>query len=953
MRSRSRSWPKAALAASAAAAVLAAGAAPVLADDPASEESPETTPDTDAGADTWSGQETFQVPVEPQDGHDQALRFGGENRYETAAAVALGYGEEPDVVYIATGADFPDALAARAWSAQAASDVPMGGGFAPRAHDAGVPAPLLLTRPGELPQATIEALSLIEPDEIRVIGGSGAVSDDVEEALADYAPEVNRLGGVNRYDTAATIAAEFESGGSVAFVVSGENYPDALVAGAVAGRAHAPVLLTPRDRISSYTTEALDALDVDSVVVIGGEAAVGEVPFDAIVSQVPNTIRIAGANRYETAEIVADAYERDSGVVLATGTNFPDALAGAALAAGAGTPILLTQAGPNELRSGTAELIDTLSPQALAIIGGTGVISDDTEAFLNEWAPVWLDEVVVQVLGLNDYHGHLEAEDGTTLSAAHDPDRNVVGGSEYLATWLDIHRSRSWDEQTVTVAAGDLIGGSPFISGAFREEPSVESLSALGLDISSVGNHEFDQGTDELLRLQEGGCFVLDGEEDCFFEDQPYDGADFSWLAANVVYNEEAGPELEGETVLPGTELRTFTTLTGESVDVGFIGMTLEDTPTLVSPGGVSTVDFLEESSTANAAAEQLTADGADAVVVLLHEGGYNAGTYNGCEGVSQPIAGIVEQFDDTIDVVVTGHTHQPYVCNLPNSVGEEILVTSANEYGRVVTDIRLGVSAADGAVLRDRTVAENHLVTRDVDRDPELTEIVGKWGALGEEIAGEVVGTISDDITGDASTDRDEETSLGNLIADSILYGTEAPEDGGAEIAFMNIGGIRANLVYDAQSHDEAPGEVTYAEARAVAPFGNIVTIFDLSGADIEAVLEQQYIEARGRQFLHLATSEGLTYDWDKTAPEGEQISNLQLNGEPIDPDQTYRVATLSFLAEGGDQFTAFTNGENFVGGPGDLANLVDYLGAHPDIAPPPTDRVNVTAEPDDGADG
>ncbi|HWM16050.1 MAG TPA: bifunctional metallophosphatase/5'-nucleotidase, partial [Microbacterium sp.] len=485
---------------------------------------------------------------------------------------------------------------------------------------------------------------------------------------------------------------------------------------------------------------------------------------------------------------------------------------------------------------------------------------------------------------------------------------------------------------SVTVAAGDLIGGSPFLSGLFQDEPSVESLNLIGLDVSSVGNHEFDEGTDELLRMQNGGCHP---EKGCFFPNEPYAGADFNWLAANVVN------QSDGETLLPGTEIRQL-----GGVDVGFIGMTLEATPTLVAPSGVATVNFLDEIETANASAAALQAQGVEAIVVLLHEGGFQPGGYNGCEGISGPIVDIVEGFDPAIDHVVTGHTHMPYVCNIPDANGDSRWVTSANQYGRVVTETSLVLSQTTGDVVRDRVLSQNNLVLR-TEADPAATALIAKWAELGTVVGGEVVGTVTEDITGDSSGDRGIETPMGNLIADAILAGTSAPENGGAEIAFMNVGGIRASFIVDNQSHAEAPGEITYAEAFAVAPFGNIVVTLDMTGQQIKDVLEQQYIPTRGRQFLHIAASEGLTYTWDKTAPQGAQIIDLQLNGTPIDPAATYRVATLNFLAEGGDQFTVFTEGTNLVGGPEDLANLVAFLEANPGLAAPATDRVTEVPAP------
>ena len=192
----------------------------------------------------------------------------------------------------------------------------------------------------------------------------------------------------------------------------------------------------------------------------------------------------------------------------------------------------------------------------------------------------------VQLLSFNDYLGHLEATD-PKLTPAEDPSQTAVGGAEYLSTTLSNLRGKVAKGSSLTVAAGDLIGGSPFLSGMFHDEPSVESLNQMGLDVSSVGNHEFDEGTDELLRMQDGGCHPTDG---CYFPQSPYAGADFQWLSANVVRKDN------GKTLLPGTSVKTV-----NGVKIGFIGMTLEATPTLVSPAGVSSVDFLDEVQTANA----------------------------------------------------------------------------------------------------------------------------------------------------------------------------------------------------------------------------------------------------------------------------------------------------------------------------------------------------------------
>jgi 5'-nucleotidase len=534
----------------------------------------------------------------------------------------------------------------------------------------------------------------------------------------------------------------------------------------------------------------------------------------------------------------------------------------------------------------------------------------------------------VQLLSFNDYHGHLEASD-PPLSKTLDPTQTPVGGAEYLATALKDLRAKAPGGNSLTVAAGDLIGGSPFLSGLFHDEPSVESLNAMHLDVSSVGNHEFDEGTTELLRMQNGGCHPVDG---CYFPDAPYGGADYQYLAANVVKKDGTG------TLLPSTWVKSI-----GGTKVGFIGMTLEGTPTLVDPAGVANVEFKDEVQTANAQARVLKKQGVKSIVVLLHEGGVNAGTYQQCVGVSDPILTIAKTMTPEVDAIVTGHTHMPYVCHIPDPAGNPRLVTSAASYGQVVTETDLVINTRSGEVDRGRSTATNHLVARTVAKDATQTAIIAKWNALSGALGARVVGSNTEDILGDSNGNRGIETPMGDLVADAILWGTSAPANGGAQIAFMNIGGVRASLRY-APKYTEGPGQITYKESYDVAPFGNILTTLDLTGAQIQAVLEQQYIVGRpgGRDALALGVSKGFSYTWDATKPAGSRVvpGSMTLNGTPIDLAATYRVGTINFLANGGDSFTAFTAGTNLLGGNEDLANLVAYFGANPGLTSP-TDRV------------
>ncbi|WP_153390248.1 cell wall-binding repeat-containing protein [Ornithinicoccus hortensis] len=851
------------------------------------------------------------LPADVTPASETADRIGGKNRYETAANVAAAFDGSTTHVNIATGQNYADALTAGIYENPdvAAQDL--------------AASPTLLTRKDALPPETIAALEAAAPDTIRIIGGTEAVSSDVETELEQYG-EVERISGADRYETAALLAAGYPTGLPTVYLATGQNFPDALTGAALADSQGAPVLLTRAGELPESTADALEALAPESVVVFGGSAAVSDDVLAAVTEIVPDTSRMSGADRYGTAAAIAAQFPKDVDTAyLATSLDFPDALTGAHLAGSQSVPVLLSR--PEALNPTTVEALTGLSPQGVTLLGGTAALSDAVETSINAALPAWFDSLHVQLLSFNDFHGHLEAEDAT-LSEVQDPEQNIVGGVEYLSTTLANLRTGYQDGHSLTVAAGDLIGGSTFLSGMFHDEPTVEALSAVGLDISSVGNHEFDEGTDELIRMQEGGCHPVDG---CYFDGQEYPGAEFNWLTANVVDKET------GEPLLAATEVREV-----DGVKVGFIGMTLEATPTLVSPGGVSTVNFLDEVETANAEAAQLQDEGVEAIVVLLHEGGYQAGTYQDCEGPSGPIVEIAENFDPAIDMVITGHTHQPYICNIPDPDGNTRMVTSAAQYGYVVTGTDLVVSRDTGDVVREAVDSQNHLVLQE-EADAAITALLAPWQDLSEQVAGQVVGTITEDITGDASGDRGIETPMANLVADSILWGTSAPEDGGAQISFMNVGGVRASFIYDQVSNGEQPGEITYEESYNVAPFGNLLVSIDMTGDQIERVLEQQFVPDRGRQYLALGVSEGFTYTWDDSQPEGEKVSNMQLNGVPLEADETYRVSTLNFLQEGGDDFTVFTEGTNLVGGPEDLQNLVDYLGANPGLSAP-GDRVD-----------
>jgi 5'-nucleotidase len=477
------------------------------------------------------------------------------------------------------------------------------------------------------------------------------------------------------------------------------------------------------------------------------------------------------------------------------------------------------------------------------------------------------------------------------------------------------------------VAAGDLIGASPLISAAFHDEPTIEAMNALGLDISAVGNHEFDEGVDELLRMQNGGCHPVDGCQD----GDGFAGAAFQFLAANVVYKDTGKP------IFPAYKVRSL-----GGAKIGFIGLTLEGTPQIVSANGIQTVNFLDEADTINAATQALKAKGVGTIVVLLHEGGgqsvgLNTTSINTCTGMSGAILDIVAHLDDEVDMVVSGHTHNAYNCLLPNAAARPIPVTSASSFGRLVTDIDMTINRSSDQPTQ--ISVNNVVVTRDVAADPTESALISKYDTAIAPIANRIVGSISSDIT--RTNNVAGESALGDVIGDAQLAYTQTA---GAQFAFMNPGGIRADLVYSQISGSEAPGEVTYGEAFTVQPFNNLVVTQDLTGAQIKTTLEQSFIGCSGRTqaTVILQVSAGFNYTYDTSQVCGSRITAISVNGVAIDANATYHVAMNNFLADGGDSFPGFRAGTGRVYAPGfDVDALTAYLGANPPVAPGPQDRI------------
>ncbi|MFI9766842.1 bifunctional metallophosphatase/5'-nucleotidase [Streptomyces sp. NPDC052415] len=547
----------------------------------------------------------------------------------------------------------------------------------------------------------------------------------------------------------------------------------------------------------------------------------------------------------------------------------------------------------------------------------------------------------VQLLSFNDLHGNLEPPSGSSGRVTHLKEDGTTetinaGGVEYLATHL--RQARQGNAYSVTAAGGDMVGASPLISGLFHDEPTIEALNKLDLDVTSVGNHEFDEGPAELKRLQYGGCHETAG---CYVEGEEFEGADFPYLAANVL-NEKSGKPL----------LKPYWVWKKKDVRIGFIGVTLEDTPGVVSAEGVKGLKFKDEVETINKYARELQRQGVRSIVALIHEGGapasaaynYDCDSPGAGDGISGPIVDIAKNVTPQVDALVTGHTHAAYACTINDPSGKPRTVTSAASFGRLYTDTTLTYDRWTGDIARTAVKATNHVVTRDVAKATDMTDLITRWNTLAAPVGNRPIGYISADVPSTGT-----ESPMGDLIADAQLaHGKQL--DPGTDLALMNPGGVRAGLTYAAKG-SEGDGVVTYAEGFTVQPFSNTVNLQDFSGTQLIQVLKEQVSGSNASAPKILQPSANLTYTLDMTKTGADRVvtDSIRLNGAAIDPAATYRVATNSFLAGGGDGFTTLGLGTNDLVGADDLTALEQYLTANSSastpLAPPVANRITIVS--------
>lgn len=533
--------------------------------------------------------------------------------------------------------------------------------------------------------------------------------------------------------------------------------------------------------------------------------------------------------------------------------------------------------------------------------------------------PRWRRDPVVKIklLGINDFHGQLSPR---TVGS------RPAGGAAVLASYLRA-ASQSAKDGAIIVHAGDHVGASPPNSALLQDEPAISVLNELANKhclpvrlfrklpyevqaytqpkcniVGTFGNHEFDEGIGEALRLVYGG-----NHEDGPFIDKRWQGARFPYISANVI------DESTGRSVLLPHIVKVV-----DGVRIGFIGAVLKETPTIVTPTGVAGLKFIDEADAINASVKQLKRHGVKTVVVTIHQGtgqtSYTGPTDPEVTPPSGPIADIVKRLDSEVDVVISGHAHGFTNALVANAKGNEILLTQAFSASTAYGDIDLSISRKSADVV-EKSAA---IVTTWGDEGPGLVpdvkvaELVAQADERVAPLVNRVVGTAT------AALSRTEnsagESSLGNLIADAQRVITDA------QFAFMNPGGIRADL---------DGGEVTWGELFTIQPFGNDLVSMDLTGAQVKTLLEQQW---QGQTSARILKASGLSYTWDSARPVGDRVTQILLqDATPLDPGATYRVTVNSFIAAGGDNFLVLAEGTNRVIGPVDLDALVDYVESLP----------------------
>ncbi|QYF94336.1 bifunctional metallophosphatase/5'-nucleotidase [Massilia sp. PAMC28688] len=512
----------------------------------------------------------------------------------------------------------------------------------------------------------------------------------------------------------------------------------------------------------------------------------------------------------------------------------------------------------------------------------------------------------INLVGMNDFHGHLDASKFEYTSAADGARQShLAGGVDNVAAALQAWRKV--DRDLLFVGAGDLIGASPAMSAMWADEPSLNALTMAGMFASSVGNHEFDKGRAELLRQQNGGCVSTQPEKACQFAPD-FRGAGFTYLAANVL------DSATGKPFLPAWRIADV-----KGLKVGVIGAVLKDTASVVLASGITGLEFVDEADAINAVMPALRAQGASVFVLLIHEGGSTTEAFDkeDCSELKGPIVGIAKRLDPAIRLIISGHTHKGFQCKVDGRT-----ITQAEMGGHVLSRINMKIDPATKAVL-DIKVRNVVIKPGQYPPDEKVAAYLASARARSKEALAKPLARVAVRSMGRRASAAGE-TALGGVIADAFLAATQ---DQNAQIAFMNTGGIRKDL--DVGENLTA----TVGQVQIVLPFGNTMVVMDLTGAQLRTVLEQQWIREGAAEPSVLQVSNGFTYRWDPARPPGQRVvpGSMKLNGVAIKDGATYRVTTNNFVAEGGDNFPVFKEARNKIDTHRrDFDVLVDYLVKH-----------------------
>jgi 5'-nucleotidase len=559
--------------------------------------------------------------------------------------------------------------------------------------------------------------------------------------------------------------------------------------------------------------------------------------------------------------------------------------------------------------------------------------------------------VTVKIIAINDFHGYLAPTETLRVPVPDDPTKTVpepVGGAAYLAT--AIARLAAQNPLHATVGAGDMVGASPLGSALFHDEGTIQALNAMGLEYTAVGNHEFDEGIDELRRKQSGGCRPSGtiGTDTCLI-DKTFSGAKYEYLAANVVN------DTTDSTIFPPYAIKRFDIGDGKQVAIAFIGVVLKGTPTITSASGVRGLTFTDEANAINGLLPAIHALGVNAVVVLIHQGVTTKSAFDdpACAGADGDLLPILDKLDTSIALVISGHTHRAYIC--PDGQGTQhshVFYTSAGKYGQAVSDIDVTIDAATDTIVNIR--AHNRLVVNDAGPNPQpsafpalipvpaVAALVARYTTATAPLVNRVIGHITADFSTDGSntaTGGSGESQIGDLIADARLDGTRAQ---GAVAAFINEGGIRSSLHYRALDGAKTAGDVSYGETYAIEPFGDLIYTETLTGKQIYDLLAEQWLNKKEPEIL--GVSRGFSYVWDARLPDGRTKvvpGSVKIDGRPVIVSDTYRVTIDAFLADGGDAFSALISGSARVAGPLDRDVLDAYVTARSPLSPAPLNRI------------